>query len=197
MLSCMLLMINITISNLCDVLNTRTMNHPIWAKHGPISDSLHRGTPFQFQFQWIPLLIRTLKGYTNVSMLCASLACSQPKDDRNGNENVKRAIDLDQQNNNSARTAGFFVHLFAVTAWLRPWNSLTERFTEDVNSPQLIFLSPSKLGLGPQETSSEKISLHLALKASWNNLKKNFEEKRKLFYNDAFAAVTVVVAKAP
>ena len=102
-------MINITISNLCDVLNTRTMNHPIWAKNGPISDSLHRGTPFQFQFQWIPLLIRTLKGYTNVSMLCASLACSQPKDDRNGNENVKRAIDLDQQNNNSARTAGFFV----------------------------------------------------------------------------------------
>ena len=186
-------MINITISNLCDVLNTRTMNQSIWAKHGPISDSLHRGTPFQFQFQWIPLLIRTLKGHTNVSLLCASLACSQPNDDRNGNENVKRAIDLDQQNINSARSAGFFVHLFAVTTWLRPWNSLTERCTAEVNSPQLIFFSPSKLGLGPQETSSEKISLHL------ETISKNFEEKRKLFYNDVFAAVTVVVAliKAP
>ena len=140
MLSCMLLMINITISNLCDVLNTRTMNHPIWAKKGPTNDSLHRGTPFQFQFQWIPLLIRTLKGYTDVSMLSASLACSQPNDDRHGNENVKRAIDLlDQQNINSSRTAGFFVHLFAVSTWLRPWKSLTERCTEEVNSPQLIF----------------------------------------------------------
>ena len=46
------------------------------------------------------------------------------------------------------------------------------RFMEDVNSPQLIFLSPSKLGLGPQETSSEKISLYLALKASWNSHEK-------------------------
>lgn len=136
MLSCMLLTINITISNLCDVLNTRTIIHPIWAKHGPISDSLHRGTPFQFQFQWIPLSIR---GYTNVSMLSASLTCCQPNDYKKGNENVKRAIDLDQQNNNSARTARFFVHLFAVTTWLRPWNSLTERCTEEVNSPQLIF----------------------------------------------------------
>lgn len=62
------------------------------------------------------MLIRTLKGYTNVSMLSAILACSQPEDDRHGNENVKRAIDLDQQNINSARTARFFVHLFAVTA---------------------------------------------------------------------------------
>ena len=74
-------------------------------------------------------------------MLSAYLAGSQSSNDGNGNENEndKKAIDLDQQNNNSARTAGFFVHLFAVTTWLRPWKSLTERCTEEVNSPQLIF----------------------------------------------------------
>ena len=53
-------------------------------------------------------------------MLSAYLAGSQSSHDGNGNgnenENDKKAIDLDQQNNNSARTAHFFVHFFAVTA---------------------------------------------------------------------------------
>ena len=53
-----------------------------------------------------------------MSTLSAYLAGSQSSNDGNGNENEndKKAIDLDQQNNNSARTARFFVHFFAVTA---------------------------------------------------------------------------------
>ena len=53
-----------------------------------------------------------------MSTLFAYLAGSQSSNDGNGNENEndKKAIDLDQQNNNSARTARFFVHFFAVTA---------------------------------------------------------------------------------
>ena len=41
------------------------------------------------------------------------------KDDGGGNENGKKAIDLDWQNNNFARASHFFVHFFAVTARLR------------------------------------------------------------------------------
>ena len=37
-------------------------------------------------------------------------------DDRDGRENGKKAIGLDWQNNNFARTSRFFVDFFAVTA---------------------------------------------------------------------------------
>ena len=40
-------------------------------------------------------------------------------DDGDVNENGKRAIGFDWQRNNSARASRFFVHFFAVTAWLR------------------------------------------------------------------------------
>ena len=41
---------------------------------------------------------------------------SLSNDDGDANENVKTAIGLDWQNNNSARASRFFVHFFAVTA---------------------------------------------------------------------------------
>ena len=41
---------------------------------------------------------------------------SLSNDDRDGRENGKKAIGLDWQNNNFARTSRFFVHFFAVTA---------------------------------------------------------------------------------
>ena len=40
-------------------------------------------------------------------------------DDGDDNENVKKAIGLDWQNNNFARASRFFVHFFAVAARLR------------------------------------------------------------------------------
>ena len=44
-------------------------------------------------------------------------------DDVDGNENGKKAIGLDWQNNNFARASRFFVHFFAVTARLRRENA--------------------------------------------------------------------------
>ena len=44
-----------------------------------------------------------------------SLRCHDGDD----NENVKKVIGLDWQNNNAARAARFFVHFFSVTARLR------------------------------------------------------------------------------
>ena len=41
------------------------------------------------------------------------------KDDGDGNENGKKAIGLDWQNNNFARASRFFVHFFNVAARLR------------------------------------------------------------------------------
>ena len=40
-------------------------------------------------------------------------------DDDDGNENGKKALGLDWQNNNFARASRFFVHFFTVTARLR------------------------------------------------------------------------------
>ena len=44
---------------------------------------------------------------------------SLSNDDVDGNENSKKAIGLDWQNNNFARASRFFVHFFAVSARLR------------------------------------------------------------------------------
>ena len=44
-------------------------------------------------------------------------------DDGDGNENGKKAIGLDWQNNNFARASRFFVHFFAVIARLRRENA--------------------------------------------------------------------------
>ena len=48
---------------------------------------------------------------------------SLSNDDGDVNENGKKAIGLDRQNNNSAGVSRFFVHFFAVTAWLRCENA--------------------------------------------------------------------------
>ena len=40
-------------------------------------------------------------------------------DDGDGNENGKKAIGLDKENNNFARASRFFAHFFAVVAPLR------------------------------------------------------------------------------
>ena len=48
---------------------------------------------------------------------------SLSKDDGDVNENDKKAIGLDWQNNNFARASRFFVHFFAVTVRLRRKNA--------------------------------------------------------------------------
>ena len=56
------------------------------------------------------------------------------------NENVKKAIGLDYQNNNSARAPSFFVHFFAVRA--RLWRELpNSRFIDNANIRRQISLS--------------------------------------------------------
>ena len=50
-------------------------------------------------------------------------------DDGDGNENGKKAIGSDFQNNNSARASRFFVHFFAVTARPRGEQSINQSTT--------------------------------------------------------------------
>ena len=52
-----------------------------------------------------------------------TLIGSLSKDDGDVNENGKKAIGLDLQNNNFARASRFFVYFFAVTARLRRENA--------------------------------------------------------------------------
>jgi len=49
---------------------------------------------------------------------------SLSNDDVDVNENVKKAIGLDWQNNNFARASRFFVHFFALTTRLRRESTL-------------------------------------------------------------------------
>ena len=46
----------------------------------------------------------------------AAIFLNLSNDDVDGNENDKKAIGLDKQNNNFARASRFFVHLLAVVA---------------------------------------------------------------------------------
>ena len=48
--------------------------------------------------------------------LCTLGSLSNDDDDDDGNENGKKAIGLDWQNNNFARAARFFVHFLAVAS---------------------------------------------------------------------------------
>ena len=50
---------------------------------------------------------------------CGEIIGSLSNDDDDVNENGKKAIGLDWQNNNFARASRFFVHFFAVVARLQ------------------------------------------------------------------------------
>ena len=69
----------------------------------------------------VMLLSRSIRDYTNSDTLISPVLAhvSLSKDDGDGNENGKKAIGLDWQNNNFARASRFFVHFFAVVARLR------------------------------------------------------------------------------
>ena len=55
--------------------------------------------------------------------LRAEMVKNLSNDDGDGNENGKKAIGLDRQNNNFARASRFFVHFFAVFARLQRENA--------------------------------------------------------------------------
>jgi len=57
------------------------------------------------------------------SLLRTVIVGSLSNDDGDANENGKKTIVLDWQNNNFARASRFFVHFFAVTARLRRENA--------------------------------------------------------------------------
>ena len=61
-------------------------------------------------------LTKERRGQTKI---LTNLIGSLSNDDDDGNENGKKAISLDKQNNNFARASRFFVHFFAVVARLR------------------------------------------------------------------------------
>ena len=59
----------------------------------------------------------------NLLFFFAVLVDRELNDNGNVNENGKKAIGLDRQNNNFARASRFFGHFFAVTARLRRQNA--------------------------------------------------------------------------
>ena len=61
------------------------------------------------------LLSRSIRNYTNSDTLISPVLAhvSLSKDDGDGNENGKKAIGLDWQNNKFARASRLFVHFFA------------------------------------------------------------------------------------
>ena len=66
---------------------------------------------------------------------------SLSNDDANGNENVKKAIGLDWQNNNFARASRFFCTFLCRRCPTTTWKCLNSRFFEDGNTwQQLSFL---------------------------------------------------------
>ena len=62
---------------------------------------------------------------SSIIAICAFTGCrpvllgSLSNDDGDGNENGKKAMGLDKQNNNFANASRFFVHFLAVVARLR------------------------------------------------------------------------------
>ena len=75
-------------------------------------------------------------------------------DDGDGNKNVKTARII-KQNNKFACASHFFVHFFAVAAWLR-WKMPNFTFYQGCNKWRGNFLSLSKLECGPQEINSKE-----------------------------------------
>ena len=72
--------------------------------------------------------------YLSRRWILKSLVGSLSNDNGDVNENGKKSIGFNWQNNNLARASRFFVHLFAVTA--RQQREKNSRFVEDVNTRQ-------------------------------------------------------------
>ena len=85
-----------------------------------------------------------------------------------GNENVKKEIGLDKQNNNSARASRFFCTFFCHRCTTTTWNCLISRFAEDGNKRQHLSFSFPELWCSPLEFNSKKLCQHLTNLRRWN-----------------------------
>ena len=115
-------------------------------------------------------------------------------DDGDGNKNVKTARII-KQNNKFACASCFFVHFFAVAAWLW-WKMPNFTFYQGCNKWWWNFLSLSKLECGPQEINSRKICPHYAFSVNWNKRDKVWKMLIH-FKSDVFTSVAVIIAKTP
>ena len=90
----------------------------------------------------------------------------------------QKSNSLNRQNNNSARAARFFVHLFTVTARLRPENA----FYGGRKQATAKFLSLCELECGSQEFGSKRVRLHLKKISllSWSNHDRDWKNPNSL-----------------
>ena len=97
------------------------------------------------------------------------------------NENGKKAIGLDWQNNNFARASRSLVHFFCRRCTTTTWKCLILRFVEDVNTRQRLSFSLPELWYSPLEFNSRKICQHLTNWTSWNKRDKAWSSANSLF----------------
>ena len=76
----------------------------------------------------------------HLTNVCGTIG-SLRNDDDDGNENGKKAIGLDKQNNNFARASRFFCTFLCRRCTTTTWNWLISRFVEDGNNFLFLFLN--------------------------------------------------------
>ena len=124
---------------------------------------------------------------------------SLSNDDDGVNENSKKAIGLDWQNNNSARVSRFFVHfLSSLHDYLATRKCPISRFVEDLNARQRLSFSFPELRYSLLEFSCRKYCQHLTNYMTWKKRDKVWSREQRdcTFVSDVFVAVTGVVAQA-
>ena len=108
------------------------------------------------------------------------------------NENGKKAIGLDWQNNNFARASHLFVHFFAFTPRLRrKMPNFTFFAGREHKTTTYFFFSWTSIAL--QNSTPETIASIWRIERDGINAIK-FEAARIHFLRDVFAAVAVVIA---
>ena len=129
---------------------------------------------------------------------------SLSNDDGDVNENGKKAISWDRQNNNFARASHVHHSLVLCRLLCRhctttTWNFLISRFMEDVNTSQRFSSCFCELRYSPLEFNSWNIANIWQIKVhSWNKPSAmKFEIVRICFSGDVLAAFAFVVALAP
>ena len=129
-----------------------------WAKF-ETDQTLEPATPNRFFCSVIAEAWRN-----NVGSVCTALTTlgSLRNDDDDGNENGKKAIGLDKQNNNFARASHSFVHFCAVVAQLqRETPNFT--FCRGRNKRQQFSFSLPELWCNPLKFNSNKFCQHLTI----------------------------------
>ena len=112
-------------------------------------------------------------------------------DDRDVNENGKKAKGLDWQNNSSARASRFFVHFSAVTARLRRENAYFHVLWKDVNTRQRLSFSFPEHRYSLLEFNSRENWQHLINWTRWNKCNK-FETARLHFLSPLLLSISTL-----